>query len=283
MRFLLWLLLLLFPTIVMAVELELLWDFNRPEVSEQRFKAALQRASGDNALILRTQIARTYGLRRDFMAARNVLKAIESQIRTAGAEARTRYLLELGRTYASASHDPAQLTPEAKAHARSAFQTALQTARTAGFDVLAIDAIHMFAFLDTSPGDQLKWGQEALGLIQSSSQADAKRWEASVRNNIGYAFHQLGRYAEALDQFRQAVRLRERGTNPEATRIAYWMVAWTLRALGRNDEALEIQLRLEREAEAAGKPDPHVFTELAALYQAMGDPERAGHYLQLRK
>ena len=46
----------------MALDLNALWDFGRPEVSEQRFRDALQSATGDQALILRTQIARTYGL-----------------------------------------------------------------------------------------------------------------------------------------------------------------------------------------------------------------------------
>ena len=49
------------------------------------------------------------------------------------------------------------------------------------------------------------------------------------------------------------------------------MVAWTLRALGRMDEALDIQLRLEHECEAAGAPDPYVFEELEILYRARND------------
>ena len=105
---------------------------------------------------------------------------------------------------------------------------------------MAIDALHMLAFVDTEPADQLKWGQRALAIALASSQPSAKNWEASLRNNVGYALHELGRYEEALDQFKQAVVLRERGTDPQAIRIAYWMVGWTLRALNRVDEALAI-------------------------------------------
>ena len=61
------------------------------------------------------------------------------------------------------------------------------------------------------------------------------------------------------------------------------MVAWTLRALGRMDEALEMQLRLERECEAAKAPDLHVYEELDLLYRAKGDESRANQYAQLRK
>lgn len=266
----------------MAIDLAALWDFNRPDVSEQRFRKALEQASGDDALILQTQIARTYGLRKAFDKARSVLKAVEPHIGAAGDEARVRYQLELGRTYASATHPPEMETAENKARARAAYEAALATARKAGLDGLAIDAIHMLAFVDTAAADQLKWAQEALAVVNASSQPAAKRWEASIRNNLGYALHQLGRYDEALSQFRLALAIRERGSNAEATRTAHWMVAWTLRALKRADEALAIQLRLEREGDAAGQPDPYVYEELEALYRARGDEARARHYAGLR-
>ncbi len=278
-----WWLLLLASSSTMAVDLAPLWDFARPEVSEQRFRQALERATGDDALILHTQIARTYGLRKDFEAARQVLHRIESSVASAGAEARVRYQLELGRSHASATHAPEQLTPDAKDRARRAYDSALQMARSAKLDALAVDAIHMHAFLDTAPADQLKWGQAALELVQASSQPDARRWEPSIRNNLGYALHQLGRFEEALGQFQQALALRERGENAHATRVAHWMVAWTLRSMKRIDEALEIQTRLERESQAAGKPDPHVFGELEALYRAKGDAARAAHYDRLKQ
>ena len=35
-----------------------LWDFAKPEASEQRFRAALSGAQGDDVLVLQTQIAR---------------------------------------------------------------------------------------------------------------------------------------------------------------------------------------------------------------------------------
>jgi tetratricopeptide (TPR) repeat protein len=262
----------------MAIDIAPLWDFGKPDVSEQRFRQALERATGDDALILQTQIARTYGLRKDFEAARRILRQIESAVAGAGPEAKIRYHLELGRSFASATHTPEQMTPDDRARARQSFEAALNTARAAKMDALAVDSIHMFAFLDTAPADQLRWGQAALEIVQASSQPDAKRWEPSIRNNVGYALHQLGRYEEALTQFQQAVVLRERGTNSDATRVARWMVAWTLRSLKRVDEALEIQLRLEKENEAAGKPDPYVFEELEALYRDRGDVARAEHY-----
>jgi tetratricopeptide (TPR) repeat protein len=277
------LLLLLVSSSAMAIDLAPLWDFSRPDVSEQRMREALEQASGDDALILQTQIARTYGLRKEFDKARGVLKEVEPKLATAGAEARARYELELGRTYSSATHPPESQTADNKERARASFRAALAIARKGQLDGLAIDAIHMLAFVDTAPADQLKWAQEALAVVEASSEPAAKRWEASIRNNLGYALHQLGRYDEALAQFRQAVAIREKGTNAEATRTAHWMVAWTLRAMNRADEALEMQLRLERECDAAEQPDPYVFEELEILYRAKGDETRAQHYASRKK
>ena len=267
----------------MAIDLAPLWDFGKPEVSEQRFRAALATASGDDALILQTQIARTYGLRADFARAQELLRSIEPQVRTAGAEARVRHALEFGRTLSSAVHPPESQTPEVREQARAAYLGAFELARAERLDGLAIDALHMLAFVDTAPADQLKWAEQALAVVEASSQPAAKAWEASLRNNLGYALHQLGRYDEALAQFEHAVVLSERGQDAEATRIAYWMVAWTLRFLGRANEALEIQLRLEREWAEAGTPDPYVFEELEYLYLARGDATRAAHYAAKRK
>jgi len=265
----------------MSLDLAALWDFGDPEISERRFRDALAQASGDDALILHTQIARTHGLRGDFDAARAALHAIAPAVTAAGAEARARHALELGRTHASARHAPERLTPEARALARTAFEQALTIAREAQLDALAIDAIHMFAFLDRAPAEQLAWGEQALALVLASSQPDARLWEASVRNNLGVALHALGRFSEALTQFEQALAIRERGTDAGATRVARWMVAWTQRAMGRIDAALAIQHRLEAECAGAGAPDPYVFEELAALYRAQGEDARAEQYQRL--
>lgn len=266
-----------------ALDIGALWDFRNPALSEQRFRAALATASGDDALILHTQIARSHGLRREFDKAREVLAAIEPQLAGAGAEARCRHALELGRSLASATHRPEQRTPQSDAAAREAYQRALAIAREARLDALAIDAIHMFAFVDTAPEQQLHWAQQALAVVQASDQPAAKRWESSIRNNLGVALNGLKRHEEALAQLQQALVLRERMGNPAGTRVSQWMVANTLRLLGRNDEALAIQQRLERENDAAGTPDRHVFEELELLHRARGEAERAEHYTARRK
>ena len=82
--------------------------------------------------------------------------------------------------------------------------------------------------------------------------------------------HEAGRDEDALADFRAALALREAMGDPGATRVAWWMVAWVLRRLDRLDEALAIQLRLERECAEAGEPDPYVIEELELLHKALG-------------
>jgi len=274
---------LLGATAAQAVDLDALWDFRDPAQSEERFRAALAGANRDEALILQTQIARTFGLRRDFDKAREVLAAVEPQLAGAGAEARCRHALELGRSLASATHRPGQRTPASDAAARAAYERALAIAREARLDGLAIDAIHMFAFIDTTPEQQRRWAEQALAVSLASEQPAAKQWEASIRNNLGVALNGLKRHEEALAQFQQALVLRERQGNARSIRVAHWMVAHTLRLMGRGDEALLIQQRLERENEAAGTPDRYVFEELELLHRARGEAERAEHYAARRK
>ena len=263
-----------------AIDLAPLWNFGDAAGTEQRFRDALAAATGDDALILQTQIARTYGLRNDFPKARELLRSIEPQLAFAGPEARARHALELGRTYASAAHPAASVDDDAKARARAAFLAAHDLAKTGRLDGLAIDALHMMAFVDTAPDQQLRWGERALEIAVESTQPAAKRWEPSLRNNIGYALHQLGRYDEALAEFRRAVVLREKSGDAAALRDARWMEAWTLRALKRVDEAIAIQTRLEREYAASGAPNHGVFEELELLYRAKGDSVQAQRYAE---
>ncbi len=274
--------LLLIGTSAMALDLNALWNFSDPTLSEQRFRTALTQARGDEALILQTQIARTHGLRGDFETARNVLAGIEPQLASAGPEPRVRHALELGRSYSSATHAPATQTPQTRALARAAYQRALQQARAARLDALAVDVLHMLAFVDRAPADQLRWGREALALAQASKQPDAQRWRATLHNNVGIALRELGRPEEALAEFRTALELRKESGETARARVAQWMVANQLRLLGRVEEALSLQLALEQDNAAAGASDPYVFEELEALYRARGDADRVDHYARLR-
>lgn len=274
----LWLRLSIMGNNTMAIDVLSLWDYSKPALSEQRFRDALPTATEDEALILQTQIARSYGLRKDFVRAREILASISEPVKKASAEARVNYFLELGRTYASPAHPRDALTAEAKQQARSLYIQAFEAARQAQLDYLAIDALHMMPTVDPDPKAQLEWDLKALAYLEGSSQPAAKKWEGSLRNNVGYAKHRLGQYDEALAQFKLSLAAHERAGKTTNVRIAYWMIAWTLRAQGKIQEAIDIQLRLEREWDQAGEPDPYVFEELEHLYRAAGDAARAEAY-----
>ncbi len=258
-----------------TVDLSVLWDFGNPALSEQRFKAALAGASADDALVLQTQIARSFGLRRDFASARQLLASLQPQLASASAEARVRHALEWGRAHASGRHPPEAVDEAAKAEARQSWQQALALAREAALDDLAIDAIHMFAFIDTAPAQQQHWAEQALAVVLGSEQPAARRWEASVRNNLGLSLEQQGRHAEALAQYQQALDLRRKSGHAQNTLVAGYMVARSLRFQGRADEALVLQHQLLHDSEALGAADPFVLDELALLYRARGDAAQA--------
>ena len=125
----------------------------------------------------------------------------------------------------------------------------------------------MMNMVDAEPADQLAWDEKALAYMEASSQEEAKKWEGSLRNNLGYAYHLAGRYDEALAQFRLSLAAHERSGRAANVRIAHWMIARTLRFQGKVQEAIAIQLRLEREWDEAGQPDPYVYEELEKLYR----------------
>ena len=262
----------------MPIDVTPLWDHSQPALSEERFRAAIVRAAPDDAFILQTQVARTWGMRRDFAQARAILAALEPRLAQASPEGQVRWLLEMGRTWASPAHAREQRTAEARESARALYLRAFELARQAKLDYLAIDALHMMVMVDEEPARQLEWNLKAIAYMEASSQPDAKRWEGSLYNNTGYALQLAKRYDEAIALYRKSLAAYEREGRPDAARIARWMIARVLRIQGSLEEALAIQQRLEREWDAAGKPDPYVFEELEQLHRALGDEARAAHY-----
>jgi len=258
-----------------------LWEPGDLVASEARMLVALEAANDDDALIIRTQIARTYMFRKDFERAREVLNEIAPEIREAGPKAQVHYWLEVGRSYASHQHPPGSQTDETRARARAAYQTALTISKEEGLDGLTVDILHMFAFVDTDPAQQLLWTQKALDAVLSSSDPEAQRWEASIRSNLGEAYFDLMRYPEALEQFERALMVREEdGASPRILRDTKWHIARTFRKLGQLERALTIQQAIADEAYADNEQRPYIHDELSLLYGALGDPGRALHYAE---
>jgi tetratricopeptide (TPR) repeat protein len=158
------------------------------------------------------------------------------------------------------------------------FLEAWALARVAGEDALAVDAAHMLGIVE--PGHEgWAWNQRAMGLARSSPAPGARRWIASLANNMGWARHDAGRYGEALELFRLALDERRREGESRRTRIARWCVARCLRSLDRVEEALTEQRSIAAELEAAGEVDGFVDEEIGACLLALGRVDEARPFL----
>jgi tetratricopeptide (TPR) repeat protein len=255
------------PTLDNTSDFDQLWDYDDPAASERRFRELLARmpAGTPPYLELLTQIARAQGLQRDFDAAHQTLDMVEGRLAEGGERVHIRYLLERGRAFNSSKR------PE---HARPLFLAAWERAQAAGEDFYAIDAAHMLAIVEP-PEQSLAWNLQALELAERTPDQRAKQWLGSLYNNIGWTYHDAGRYDQALAQFEQALACREaRGQEREA-RIARWCVARALRSLGRAQQALAMQQALLEANERDGAADGYVFEELGECLMALGRPGEA--------
>ena len=74
-----------------------------------------------------------------------------------------------------------------------------------------------------------------------------------------------GDFEAALASFEEALAARERIGDPATIRVARWMIGWSLRNLGRRDEARAVQQALKAELDDIGDADQYVDEELALL------------------
>jgi tetratricopeptide (TPR) repeat protein len=249
-----------------ALDVDALWNYGDPAASEARFREALAGARGDDTLILRTQIARTLGLRKRFDDAERELDAVQAQAGQAGQEVAVRLALERGRWLRSSSR-PAESVPF--------FKRAFEQAHAARLERLAADALHMVALAVPELDERIAWNRRTIDYARRASDPRAHSWEASALNNIGSDLRKAGRLGESLAAFREALAAYERKGQSDDIRFARWQVANVLRLQGRHDEALAQQLALERDAAAAHEPDPYVYDELALLHAAVGNADAA--------
>ncbi len=272
-----------------------LWDYARPGDTESKFRALLPayEAAGDPGPLaeLLTQLARTLGLQQQFDEAHALLDRAEALVADhAGpdlsapgarpiAVARVRCLLERGRVFNSSG---------ARDRARPLFLEAHAAAQALGEDFHEVDAAHMMEIVETGEA-KLEWNGRALRRAESSDDARAVRWLASLYNNRGWTLQELGRLDEALAMFERRLAWLE-AHPPAGTAeagdghalqigIAHWSIAKMFRLLGRTEEALAIQRRLLDTP--AGADDGFVHEELAECLVALGrDAEAGPHFAQ---
>lgn len=249
-----------------AMDVDALRNYDDPAASEACFRETLTGASADDALILRTQIARTLGLRQRYDEAHRELDAIEPALAAAGIEPRVRAWLERGRTLLS-SGKPTDAKP--------LFERAFATADAARLERLAADALHMIALAEPQVEERIAWNRRTIAYAQRAGDPRAQGWQAAAQNNIGSDLRDAKRFDESLAAFREALAAYERKGRADEVRIARRQIANVLRLKGQREQALAMQLALERDAAAAGDPDPYVYDELVLLHHASGNAKLA--------
>ena len=249
-------------------DLDEVWNFSSPADTESAFRellpAARDSADPEYLLQLLTQIARAQGLQREYGTAHQTLDAAEDLLSSNTPVATVRYKLERGRVFNSSG------SPE---RAKPLFLEVWEDAKRIRAHVYAVDAAHMLAIADKSAA--LSWNQTALDYAESSGDERALRWRGALYNNIGWTFHEDREFNKALAMFRKDFLFRCENKDDNGARVARWSVAHTLRSLGRNEEALDMQRELAIEFEQIGVVDGYVHEELGELLLLLGQEKPA--------
>lgn len=252
------------------IDIEAAWNFEDLQESERRFRALLGQCESDveSACVL-TQLARVHGLQGDFEKARELLEEARALAKGEPSAATIRIHLETGRVLNS-SGDPAAARPE--------FETAFALAEALEEEFLAVDAAHMIAIVET-PENAIAWNERALQLASSAADPKAKKWKASLHNNLGWTYHDLGDFEKALFHFQEGLQERLASGTPTTVRIAKWCVGRCLRSLGKLEEALTVQTSLAEDPASA--EDGFVSEEIAECLYALNRTEESRSHFEL--
>jgi tetratricopeptide (TPR) repeat protein len=247
-----------------------LWNYSDPAETEKRLRqllsAAIAGADRSYHWQLLTQIARTHSLRMQFDEAHALLDEVEQALTDDLPVVRIRYLLERGRTLNSS---------KTADRGRALFEEAWQLGLAEGLDNYAVDAAHMLGIAGETAEQQHAWNIKAMALAEKSEDEFARKWLGALYNNIGWTYHDEGKFEEALAVFAKAVAFYEATGHVKPTRIAHWCVARTYRSLGRVEEALAIHQQQLEAYEADGEKPGYTYEEMGECLLALGRGEEA--------
>jgi tetratricopeptide (TPR) repeat protein len=152
--------------------------------------------------------------------------------------------------------------------AKDYFERAAELAKAAGEEALEIDAMHMIALVEPTPGKRIEINMDALERASAATDPRARRWRGSLWNNTGMDFHELGDLDHAMEAFEASLEAWQED-DPSRAGIARWMIGWTMRLQGRLPEALALQEALEQEYAASGHASQgYVEEELGEIHLA---------------
>tara|TARA_B100000749_G_scaffold84052_1_gene63876 strand:- start:23716 stop:24639 length:924 start_codon:yes stop_codon:yes gene_type:complete len=249
-----------------------LWNFSNPEETRGKFEQLLveqsETAPLDYILQIKTQIARTYSLTAKFEEAHSVLDEVEPQLSAETPVAKVRYLLERGRTFNSNNE---------KSKATELFVQAYNYGREVEAYIYSVDAAHMVGISSATLDDKLEWNQKGLEEAEKSNDQNVRRWIGVFYNNMGWDLFEAKHYTEALAKFELCRDFYQELEANDRLGIAKWSIAKTYRYLGRNSEALAIQMALLAEKDGTDESG-YTYEELGELYLLKGETEKAKTY-----
>ena len=257
-----------------------MWNFQHPDSTEVIFTEMLKGMKGSSESSydaeyhaeLLTQIARTQGLQGKFIQAHATLDSVKSMLNKNMKTAQIRYLLERGRVFNTSGEWEIS---------KPLFFKAFEFGVENNLDIYTLDAAHMMGIVEP-PDKQLDWSLKALKIAEETSDTNCKGWLGSLYNNIGWTYHDLKEFDQALSYFQKGYDWRMEVGDKRGARIAKWAFGRCLRSLGENDKALKLQNEIATELEKNNLPnDGYVFEELAELYLLNGDKELANKNFKL--
>lgn len=237
-------------------KIDALWDFSNPAETERKFRDLLAETGSPE---VRTQIVRTLSLQRKFEEAQAELDLVP--VEPGNCLLLSRRALEQGRILNSSGK------PE---EARPHFELALAAAERGGHEYYAVDAAHMVA-ITLSGDDALRANERALNMARMANDGRARKWRASLLNNLGWTYVELEQYDKAWEILAEAVPVREEMGALEPIRIAKYSVAFVERCMGRTEDALRQQDQLKAE----GWIDAYNELERSRCLKALGRDDEA--------
>ncbi|MGE3681395.1 MAG: hypothetical protein AB7G93_06685 [Bdellovibrionales bacterium] len=255
------------------------WDkFTLPETEYQirlRLPQDRPQEGGENTVSLLTQLARVQALSGNLAEARATLDQAQqmlAELKSApDAVAQIRWLLEQGRVLCL-SMSPSK--------ANDFFVRAWTLGTETGHVFFAVDAALMLSTI-RPPRFQNEWLQRALSLAETAEEGPVRLWLAHLLFLQGWHFFDFRQFDEALACFDRALTQPIVVENEVKGRAIQWSRGRTLRALDRVEEALSIQLDLQRIMMRSGKVNGHVYLEIAECQQLLRLQDEAKQNFEL--
>ena len=232
-------------------ELDALWLPGDPIASAERLAAAAAEPARSEVVRaeLQTQRARALGLQGRIEEAEALLDSLEP----ANGVLEVRVLLERGRVRLAADR-PDEAVP--------VLEAALRAARRDADIALAVETALALAEADRPHTEQ--WIEEGLADLAGTGDRRVLRWAVVLHDLRGWARLDDGDPEAALVSFEDAADYADRYGTPDQRFAAHWATGRALRELGRLDEALALQRRLQED-----RPGEKAVEEELALLRAL--------------